>query len=255
MRTNLAGLITSFANAINDTEALLDQVETDMASARTVINTQNVGGDVAGKYAQLGSVQVESAKQRVAHAQVYVDKLKVNMGYLDISKVGLETAAHDIAEANADIALATKCLDSCVMITQNASEYIKVTDQNVNAASKALDVAKEITNNAAQQIPLANGYIDAATKCTANAAEITANAIQYATAAKGYAEAAAGEIQTSAQYLSQAQSYSNQAEQYINSGKLVDSYKAWANKKWDEYQKKLNGIGKIKVFGSYSTGQ
>jgi uncharacterized membrane protein (DUF2068 family) len=55
------------------------------------------------------------------------------------------------------------------------------------------------------------------------------------------------ELEAGKTYTNQAQSYAAQAEQYINTGRLIDAYRVWADKKWNEYQTMLKRIGKIKV--------
>jgi hypothetical protein len=57
--------------ALTDVETALDQVDTDMASARTYINNINIGGPIADGYTKLGEVGVAAATGRMSKLDRY----------------------------------------------------------------------------------------------------------------------------------------------------------------------------------------
>jgi hypothetical protein len=138
-RTNLAGFLSAYIALLTEAETALDSAVTDLASGRALINTVNIGGDVATKYSTYAQTSISEAKERVDKGRSYLE-------------------AGNTSKNSIDGALA--------------------------------------------------------------------------------------ELQGAAQYLNQSGEYIKQAQVDINAAQLVSSYKTWADRKWDEYQKALYKISR-----------
>jgi len=80
-RTNIGTNLAAYSSALSDVETSLDAIDTDLASARTVINTQNIGGPVAMGYANLAQTSTAEAKGRLEKAVSYLESAKTNSAY------------------------------------------------------------------------------------------------------------------------------------------------------------------------------
>ena len=101
---NTTQITTDMASA----ETALDQVGTDLTSARDLIDTLNEGGDVATKY-------IETAKADIEEAKIRIEKVK---GYID--------------EPIPNINIATQEINVAVGYVNQALGYIQVADRDLN---------------------------------------------------------------------------------------------------------------------------
>jgi len=86
----------------------LDNCKADLDAGIVLIDTANVGGDVAGKYIEAGKTDVEEAKART-------DKVRA---YIDVTKPNLEMAAQEIQAAAGYM--------------NNVTSYLKMVESELN---------------------------------------------------------------------------------------------------------------------------
>jgi hypothetical protein len=78
---------------LTDVETTLDQIDTDLTAGRAVINSLNIGGDVAGKYTDMGKVGVAEAEQRNF-------KIKQYKAWADLKYGQYQIALHKLYRAS-----------------------------------------------------------------------------------------------------------------------------------------------------------
>lgn len=124
-RAELATELDNFIDTLADTETTLDQIGTDLTAGRAVINTVNIGGDVASKYADYGKTQVEEAGQRIAKARAYLEAAKTAHDYVDYATTELSAASGYLAQAEATLKIAEQSINSAGLVKayQSWSNY------------------------------------------------------------------------------------------------------------------------------------
>ncbi len=118
-------------------------------------------------------------------------------------------------------------LDSVTTYVSAAATNVNTVQPGGNLASKYTEMGKAAVQEAQQRMEKAKSYLESA-KTSHDSLDI-----------------ATQELAAAASIASEAESFMKQAEQSINVVNIVNSYKAWAQGKYQEYERELAKLGRV----------
>jgi hypothetical protein len=179
--------------------------------------------EYASNYAQVKMTAVTTALSSsittIGYVKAGLDRSIVDIG-IDRTNLAASLILYNsyLADIESALDLSNTSLDSGITVVNTVNTGGDVT-------RKYIDTAKASAEEARARIEQAKMFLSAG------------NDSKYISLAKG-------EIETAAGWVNQVDGYMKQAQASVNTAQIISSYKGWAEKKWDEYQKALNKIGR-----------
>lgn len=209
--------------------------------------TVSTTSDMPAKYDELAILGVV-AHGAIEYAADYIsDKMVDITTKLSTASTSAGNASARLTQAATD--LATTRVDIEADLTSFAAVFADV-ETDLDQANTDLVSGRALINEVNIGGEVGSKYSDYAQTEIKNAQARLEKARAYlegAKTSKDYVDYATTEINGANGYINQALAYIKLVEQEVNSGSLATAYNKWAFGKWNEYQRKLDNIGYVKV--------